>query len=190
VEEVKKQFWNEWMEQVFQGCVLAQHWRKRDVMPGEVVMLAEAEVEYPGYCLGKIESVKLGKDRQVRTMSIQYTNPGRDPQERSPMKMTTRPRHKIAVIVPVITASRMIKGFLPQDRRMYQRIPTHRLKLRGYNYCPEPSAGLTRWRRSMTSTDCRPFHRGSTSAHPRAGHHAEMGGHDLEKGTCPAKEAG
>jgi hypothetical protein len=59
-------------------------------------------------------------------MSIQYTNPGRDQQERSP------PIHKIPVIVPVITASRMIKGLLPQDRRLYRRIPIHRLKLRGY----------------------------------------------------------
>jgi hypothetical protein len=34
-------------------------------------------------------------------MSIQYANPGKSPQERSPMKLTTRPIHKIAVIAPV-----------------------------------------------------------------------------------------
>ncbi len=69
--------------------------------PGDVVMLAEAEVEDPVYHLGKVDSVKTGKDGHVRTVSIQYTNPGRNPQERSPMKVTTRPIHKIAVIVPV-----------------------------------------------------------------------------------------
>jgi hypothetical protein len=103
VEEVKKQFWAKWMQQVFQGRVLAQQWRKpkRDVMTGDVVMLAEAEAEDPVYHLGKVESVKPGEDGHVRTVSIQYTNPGRNPQERSPMKLTTRPIHKIAVIVPV-----------------------------------------------------------------------------------------
>jgi hypothetical protein len=103
VEEVKRQFWAKWMQQVFQGRVLAQKWRKpkRDVMPGDVVMLAEAEIEDPVYHLGKVESVKPGEDGHVRTVSIQYTNPRRNPQERSPMKVTTRPIHKIAVIVPV-----------------------------------------------------------------------------------------
>jgi hypothetical protein len=70
-------------------------------MPGDVVMLVEAEVEDPTYHLGKVESVKTGEDGHVRTVSIQYTNPGRIPQERSPVKVTTRPIHKIAVIVPV-----------------------------------------------------------------------------------------
>jgi hypothetical protein len=103
VEEVKRQFWAKWMQQVFQGRVLAQQWRKpkRDVRPGDVVMLAEAEIEDPVYHLGKVDSVKTGEDGHVRTVSIQYTNPGRNPQERSPMKVTTRPIHKIAVIVPV-----------------------------------------------------------------------------------------
>jgi len=107
VEEVKRQFWAKWMQQVFQGRVLAQQWRKpkRDVMPGDVVMLAEAEVEDPVYHLGKVDSVKTGEDGHVRTVSIQYTNPGRNPQERSPMKVTTRPIHKIAVIVPAGTLS-------------------------------------------------------------------------------------
>jgi hypothetical protein len=37
----------------------------------------------------------------VRTVSIKYTNPGKTPEERSPPKFTTRPIHKVAVIVPV-----------------------------------------------------------------------------------------
>ena len=34
-------------------------------------------------------------------MNIRYTNPGKTPEERSPPKITTRPIHKVAVIVPV-----------------------------------------------------------------------------------------
>ena len=37
----------------------------------------------------------------MRTVNIRYTNPGKEPGERSPPKITTRPIHKIAVIVPV-----------------------------------------------------------------------------------------
>jgi hypothetical protein len=46
VEEVKKLFWTKWMQHVFQGRVLAQQWRKpkRDVMPGDVMMLKIAVI--------------------------------------------------------------------------------------------------------------------------------------------------
>jgi hypothetical protein len=48
-----------------------------------------------------VDSVKPGEDGHVRTVDIRYTNPGKAPGERSPPKITTRPIHKIAVIVPV-----------------------------------------------------------------------------------------
>jgi hypothetical protein len=51
--------------------------------------------------MGIVDSVKPGEDGHVRTVSIRYTNPGKAPGERSPPKITTRPIHKIAVIVPV-----------------------------------------------------------------------------------------
>ncbi len=41
-----------------------------------------------------------GEDGCMRTISIWYTNPGKDPDKRSPPNITTRPIHKIAVIVP------------------------------------------------------------------------------------------
>ncbi len=37
----------------------------------------------------------------MRTVNIRCTNPGKKLGERSPPKVTTRPIHKIAVIVPV-----------------------------------------------------------------------------------------
>ncbi len=42
----------------------------------------------------------LGEDGCVRTVSIWYTNPGKESDKRSPPKVTTRPIHKITVIVP------------------------------------------------------------------------------------------
>ena len=103
IEEAKKQFWTKWMSQVFGGRMLSHKWTKkeRDVAVGDVVLLAEAENDDPTYRMGVVDSVKLGEDGHVRTVSIKYTNPGKTPGERSPPKFTTRPIHKVAVIVPV-----------------------------------------------------------------------------------------
>jgi hypothetical protein len=49
---------------------------------------------------GVVEEVRPGEDGHVRTVSVPYTNPGKAPGEQSPLKETTRPVHKIAVIVP------------------------------------------------------------------------------------------
>jgi hypothetical protein len=103
IEESKKQFWTKWMSQVFGGRMLSHKWTKkeRDVAVGDVVLLAEAENDDPTYRMGVVDSVKPGEDGHVRTVSIKYTNPGKTPEERSPPKFTTRPIHKVAVIVPV-----------------------------------------------------------------------------------------
>ncbi len=37
----------------------------------------------------------------MRTVRVQYTNPGKSKERRSPPKTTTRPIHKVAVVVPV-----------------------------------------------------------------------------------------
>jgi hypothetical protein len=102
VEEVKRQFWEKYMKLVFQGRVLAQQWRKekRNVAVGDVVCLAEAETDDPTYRLGVVEYAKPGEDGKVRTVTIRYTNPSGATGERSPFKTTTRPIHKIAVMVP------------------------------------------------------------------------------------------
>jgi hypothetical protein len=103
IEEAKKQFWTKWMSQVFGGRMLSHKWTKkeRDVAVGDLVLLAEAENDDPTYRMGVVDSVKPGEDGHVRTVNIRYTNPGKTPEERSPPKFTTRPIHKVAVIVPV-----------------------------------------------------------------------------------------
>jgi len=103
IDESKKQFWTTWMSQVFGGRMLSHKWTKkeRDLAVGDMVLLAEAENDDPTYRMGVVDSVKPGEDGHVRTVSIKYTNPGKTPEERSPPKFTTRPIHKVAVIVPV-----------------------------------------------------------------------------------------
>jgi hypothetical protein len=48
-----------------------------------------------------MEEVRLGDGGHVRKVIVRYTNPGNAPGERSTPKVTTRPIHKISVLVPV-----------------------------------------------------------------------------------------
>jgi len=102
IEEAKKQFWKKWMQQVFNGRMLNHKWVKavRNVAAGDIVYLAEAENDDPTYRLGMVVEANLGEDGCVRTVRVQYTNPGKTDKTRSPPKTTTRPIHKVAVIVP------------------------------------------------------------------------------------------
>jgi hypothetical protein len=59
VEEMKKQFWTKWMQQVFSGTMLSHKWTKavRNVAVGDIVFLAEAKNEDPIYRMGVVEEV-------------------------------------------------------------------------------------------------------------------------------------
>ncbi len=103
IEEAKRQFWKKWMQQVFSGRMLNHKWTKtvRNVAVGDIVYLAEAENDDPIYRLGQIVEACPGEDGCVRTVRVQYTNPGKSEERRPPPKTTTRPIHKVAVVVPV-----------------------------------------------------------------------------------------
>ncbi len=102
IEEAKKQFWKKWMQQVFSGRMLNQKWTKtvRNVAVGDIIYLAEAENDDPTYRLGKVVEANPGEDGCVLTVRVQYTNPGKSEEKRSPPKIPTRPIHKVAVVVP------------------------------------------------------------------------------------------
>jgi hypothetical protein len=103
IEEAKKQFWKKLMQQVFSGRMLNHKWTKnvRNVTVGDIVYLAEAENDDPTYRLGKVVEADPGEDGYVRTVKVQYTNPGKSGgMARSPPKTTVQPIHKVAVVVP------------------------------------------------------------------------------------------
>jgi hypothetical protein len=103
IEEAKRQFWKKWMQQVFSGRMLNHKWTKsvRNVAAGDIVYLAEAENDDPTYRLGQVVEACPGEDGCVRTVRVRYTNPQKSEGKRSPPKTTTRPIHKVAVVVPV-----------------------------------------------------------------------------------------
>ncbi len=90
------------MQQVFSGRMLNHKWTKsvRNAAVGDIVYLAEAENYDPTYRLGQIVEACPGEDGCVRTVRVQYINPGKPEGKRSPPKITTRPIHKVAVVVP------------------------------------------------------------------------------------------
>jgi hypothetical protein len=103
IEEAKRQFWKKWMQQVFSGRMLNHKWTKtvRNLAVGDIVYLAEAENHDPTYRVGKVVEANPGEDGCVRNVKVQYTNPGKSGGTiRSPPKTTTRPIHKVAVVVP------------------------------------------------------------------------------------------
>jgi hypothetical protein len=104
IEEAKRQFWKKWMQQVFSGRMLNHKWTKnvRNVAAGDIVYLAEAENDDPTYRLGQVVEACPGEDGCVRTVRVQYTKPGKPEGKRSPPKTTTRPIHKVAVVVPAV----------------------------------------------------------------------------------------
>jgi len=73
----------------------------RNVAAGNIVYLAEAENDDATYRLGVVVEANPGEDGCVRTVRVQYTNPGKSDGKRSQPKTTTRPIHKVAVVVPV-----------------------------------------------------------------------------------------
>jgi len=82
--------------------LLSRTWRKvkRDVAVGDVVYMLEKDDDDEFCRMGIVEEVKEGSDGHIRTATVKYTNPGGDPQSRSPPKLAVRPIHKLAVIVP------------------------------------------------------------------------------------------
>ena len=90
------------MQQVFSGRMLNQKRVKtmRNVVVGDIVHLAEAENDDPTYRLGKVVETNPGEDGCVRTVRVQYTDPGKaGGVTQSPPKTTTQPIHKIAMMV-------------------------------------------------------------------------------------------
>jgi hypothetical protein len=91
IEEPKRQFWTKWMQQVFSGRMPNHKWTKtmRNVAVGDIVYLAEAENDDPTYRLGKVVEANPGEDGCVRTVRVQYTNPG---SQMGPHDLRPRPR--------------------------------------------------------------------------------------------------
>jgi hypothetical protein len=71
------------------------------VAVGDVVYMMEKDDDNEFCKIEIVQEVKPGEDGNIRTATVQYTNPGGDPHSRSPPKLAVRPFHKLAVTVHV-----------------------------------------------------------------------------------------
>ena len=91
-------WWKRWYETVLPTLVPSYKWlqRHRNVRVGDVCLIRYKNEIKGNYRLGKVNSVKKGKDGLVRTVTLLYKNPN----ERT-FREVDRPVHGIAVIVPI-----------------------------------------------------------------------------------------
>jgi Family of unknown function (DUF5641) len=100
VDEVKKEFWHKWRAIVFQGLDRPYKWRQshRDSQVGDVVLLKDETAAGSTYKLARVVEVfRDEKDGKVRKVLVAYKNVTE--------KVSTRPIHKIVLIVPAEDAN-------------------------------------------------------------------------------------
>jgi hypothetical protein len=97
VQQAKEEFWDRWVKEVFPSLLRQQKWfkYKRDTKVGDVV-LRKDETAGQTYKYARVTKVHVGTDGKVRAADIEYKVPGE-----ARFRSTTRPIHKLVLIVPV-----------------------------------------------------------------------------------------
>jgi hypothetical protein len=74
--EIKREFWKKWMDQVLQGQVLAQKWRKHhlDAQVGDVVLVKNETAAGMEFQRGRVVEAIPGEDGHVRSVQVEYKN--------------------------------------------------------------------------------------------------------------------
>jgi hypothetical protein len=98
VQRAQQEFWKRWIEEVFPQRLKQSKWRleKRDLKTGDIVLRKDETAAGQTYKYAKVVKVHAGTDGKVRAADIEYKLPGE-----SVFRMTTRPIHKLVLIIPV-----------------------------------------------------------------------------------------
>jgi hypothetical protein len=98
VQQAKEEFWDRWVKEIFPSLLRQQKWYKykRDVKVGDIVLRKDENAAGQTYKYARIVNVHRGTDRKVRAAYVDYKVPGE-----SKFRMSTRPIHKLVLIVPV-----------------------------------------------------------------------------------------
>ena len=80
VRHITSSFWDRWSKEVTPGLVFQQKWyrKKRDMVPGDLVMICESTKMKAKYRLGIVEEVKKSRDEVVRTATVKYSVVGKE----------------------------------------------------------------------------------------------------------------
>ncbi len=98
VQRTQQEFWKRWIEEVFQERLKQSKWKqdKRDLKVGDIVLRKDETAAGQTYKYAKVTKVHTSADGKVRAADIEYKLPGE-----SVFRMTTRPIHKLVLVVPV-----------------------------------------------------------------------------------------
>ena len=115
LQSLVEDWWKNWYRNVLPSLVPSYKWRQkhRNVCVGDVCLIKYTNMKRGTYRLGRVTSVRMGKDNKVRTVSLQYKNP-----KENVFREVERPIQGIAVIVPVEEQSNLnpaAEEFTPQN---------------------------------------------------------------------------
>jgi hypothetical protein len=98
VQRTQQEFWKRWIEEIFPEKLKKSKWKreKRDLKVGDVVLRKDETAAGQTYKYAKVTKVHTSTDGKVRAADIEYKLPGE-----SVFRMTTRPKHKLVLIVPI-----------------------------------------------------------------------------------------
>ncbi len=98
IQQVQQEFWKRWIEEVFPQRLKQSKWKqeKRDLKAGDIVLRKDETAAGQTYKYAKVIKVHTSSDGKVRAADIEYKLPGE-----SVFRMTTRPIHKLVLIIPI-----------------------------------------------------------------------------------------
>jgi hypothetical protein len=98
VQRAQQEFWKRWIEEVFPQRLKQTKWKqeRRDLKIGDIVLRKDETAAGQTYKYAKVVKVHVGSDGKVRAADVEYKLPGE-----SVFRMTTRPIHKLVLIVPL-----------------------------------------------------------------------------------------
>jgi hypothetical protein len=98
VQRAQQEFWKRWIEEVFPEKLRQSKWKqdKRILKVGDIVLRKDKTAAGPTYKYAKVVKVHTSADGRVRAADVEYKLPGE-----SVFRVTTRPIHKLVLVVPV-----------------------------------------------------------------------------------------
>ena len=74
IQNLVTQWWKKWMKSVFPYLLPSYKWtnKKRNLQPGDVVLIHKEDIKRGNYQLGKISAVSTSEDNMVRKASVEY----------------------------------------------------------------------------------------------------------------------
>ena len=74
IQNIVDTFWRKWQRDYFPTLIVRQKWHtsKRNLQPGDIVLIQDANVVRGKWKMGQVVNVEMGRDNKVRDANIRY----------------------------------------------------------------------------------------------------------------------